>query len=178
MPDEVIRAPAIQSTPAGYKVPGAQEIIVKSVRALVDGSGAASAFLPTLQLVAPDGSVVWESATDTTVAAGGSADVSWFPGVKSATGGTGPSGSGLAWMYQAAFMSVPYNAGLTSATGFTTQNFFTSTGDTSIFDMVDNGAGKFIPELKAAGLYTLSLYCRSPLIAAMGGKRAYVTFTG
>src|SRR5690348_16161259 len=84
MADQTIRAPAVQSTPAGYQVPPAQEIVVKSVRALVDGTAAAAAYLPTLQLIAPDGSVVWESPTDATVAAGGSADVSWFPGVKSA----------------------------------------------------------------------------------------------
>lgn len=82
MADAVISAPAVQATPAGYQVPAAQEITVKTVRAVIDGSGAGSAFLPTLQLIAPSGQVVWESPTDSTVAAGGSADVSWFPGLR------------------------------------------------------------------------------------------------
>jgi hypothetical protein len=81
MPDAVIRAQQVQTAPAGYTVPLAQEIVVKSVRALVDGTNAASAFLATLQLVAADGSVVWEAPTDSTIAAGGSANVSWFPRV-------------------------------------------------------------------------------------------------
>ena len=80
MADIVIRSKAVQSTPAGYTVPGAQEILVKSVRAQVNGASAAGAFLPTLQLIAPDGSITWQTAASQQ-AAGASADVSWFPGV-------------------------------------------------------------------------------------------------
>jgi hypothetical protein len=79
--DKVISAAAVQTLPAGYQVPAAQVIGVKSVRAIVDGSGAGAAFLPALQLVSPAGQIVWQSATDSAIAAGGSADVSWFPGV-------------------------------------------------------------------------------------------------
>jgi len=94
MADAVIRAQQVQTAPAGYTVPQAQEIVVKSVRALVDGSGAGSAFLAVLQLVAPDKSVVWEAQTDTTIAAGASANVSWFPGVSPAVAS---SGAGVAF---------------------------------------------------------------------------------
>lgn len=83
----------MQATPAGYQIPAAQTIRVKSVRAVVDGSAAAAAFLPTLQLVAPSGQVVWESATDTTVAAAGSADVSWFPRLKRSAASIFPNSS-------------------------------------------------------------------------------------
>lgn len=95
MSDAVIRADAIQAAPAGYTVPGAQEILVKSVRAVVDGSGAGTAFLPTLQLIDPSGNVVWQSPTDTGVAAGGSADVSWFPRVGSAAAAAATSGQAI-----------------------------------------------------------------------------------
>jgi hypothetical protein len=79
--DAVISAPQIQSTPAGYTVPAAQEIIVKSVRALVDGTGAGGSFTPTLQLLAPNGMIVWQAPAGSTLAAGASADISWFPGL-------------------------------------------------------------------------------------------------
>lgn len=92
MVDLIISAPAVQTAPAGYQVPPAQEIRVKSVRAVIDGTAAAQPFLPTLQLIAPSGQVVWESATDNTVAAAGSADVSWFPRVRGGgTAGTFPN---------------------------------------------------------------------------------------
>ena len=95
MPDAVIRADAIQPAPAGYKVPGAQEILVKSVRAVVDGTGAGSAFDAVLQLIDPAGNVVWQAPTGVSIAAGGSADVSWFPGLTptAAAASTG----GISW---------------------------------------------------------------------------------
>lgn len=95
MADAVIRADAVQAAPAGYKVPAAQEIIVRSVRAVVDGTGAASAFDAVLQLIDPAGNVVWQAPTDSTIAAGGSADVSWFPRVGG--GASGPFAQGSDW---------------------------------------------------------------------------------
>lgn len=79
MPDESFVVPNVSAVPKDYMLSGAQEIVLKSVRAVVDGSAAASAFYPTLQLLDPNGNVMWEGVPITTVAAGGSADVSWFP---------------------------------------------------------------------------------------------------
>lgn len=84
MADAVLRASAVQATPGGYTVSQGQEIVLKSVRALVDGSGAASSFVPTLQLVDPSGQIVWEAPTLAPLAAAGSANVTWFPGVSEA----------------------------------------------------------------------------------------------
>jgi hypothetical protein len=81
MPDGSIVIPDIHAAPKDYSLAGAQEIQLKSVRAVIDGSGAASAFLPTLQLLDPNQNVMWEGPAPSTVAAGGSADVSWFPGL-------------------------------------------------------------------------------------------------
>lgn len=86
MPDIAIVNSNVSVEPKDYTLTGNQELLLKSVRASIDGSGAGSAFLPTLQLLAPDGTVMFEAVTSATVAAGGSADVSWFPRVSSGTG--------------------------------------------------------------------------------------------
>lgn len=94
MPDLPIVLPDTAVAPKDYTLSGTQELALKTVRALIDGSGAASAFLPTLQLLDPNGHVMWEGATSDTVAAGASADVSWFPGL----GGSGAS-TGVQWFF-------------------------------------------------------------------------------
>lgn len=97
MPDLPIVIPDTAVAPKDYTLSGTQELALKTVRALIDGSGAASAFLPTLQLLDPNGHVMWEGATSETVAAGGSADVSWFPGL----GGTGGASTTNAEWFEA-----------------------------------------------------------------------------
>lgn len=62
----------------------------------MDGTGAAAAFYATVQVIAPSGRVMGSYITSS-IAAGASADVTWFPGVKAApvTAGTGvpPAGA-------------------------------------------------------------------------------------
>lgn len=97
MPDVSIVNQSVTAVPDQYTVPGAQAIGVKAVRASIDGSGAASTFLPALQLLDPAGHVMWTAVdTSKTVAAGGSADVSWFPGLG---GGGGASTAFAQWFY-------------------------------------------------------------------------------
>jgi hypothetical protein len=84
----------VTAEPKDYLVPGTQELLLKSVRASVDGSGTASAYLPALQMIAPDGTVMWQAVPTTTVAAGASADVTWFPGLNQGASFTA-SGKGL-----------------------------------------------------------------------------------
>ena len=110
MADAVISAPAVQSTPAGYQVPAAQEIIVRSVRAVVNGTGAAGAFLPTLRLRAPSGVIVWQAPTSATVAAGASADVSWFPRVAAAAAASTAATTSWAYIRRTASFSATGNA--------------------------------------------------------------------
>ena len=76
--DVVLSAPDVVSVPMDYDVPPAQEIVPKCVTASLDGSASVSAYLPMLELLSPAGQVVFRSPTSTLVAAGGSADVSWF----------------------------------------------------------------------------------------------------
>lgn len=85
MADVSIRATAITSAPMDYKVPGSQEIAPKSVTASMDGTGAASAWFPCLQLLDPAGNVMFSAIAQQSVAAGGLADISWFPHVGGAT---------------------------------------------------------------------------------------------
>jgi hypothetical protein len=94
MPDLPIVIPDTAAAPKDYTLSGTQELQLKTVRALIDGTGAASSFLPTLQLLDPNGHVMWEGATSSSVAAGGSADVSWFPGLG---GGSGASTTNAEW---------------------------------------------------------------------------------
>lgn len=85
---------AMVTAPKDYTLPQSQEIILKCVRATIDGSGAAGSFLPALQLVSNNGDVMWTAINASqTVTAGGSVNVTWFPGVSTAT--TSTAGSSL-----------------------------------------------------------------------------------
>jgi hypothetical protein len=76
---EQIYADGPIAAPAKYEVPGSSEIIPIAVQALLNGSGASGDFVPTLIFRSQAGHVIARVPTATTVAAGGSAEVSWFP---------------------------------------------------------------------------------------------------
>jgi hypothetical protein len=78
--------------PLDYEVPNAQEIIVLSARAVVDGSGAGAAFLPVVEFISDGDIILTQAITDATVAAGASAQVSWFPRVGSAAAAAAATG--------------------------------------------------------------------------------------
>lgn len=92
MADSAILASQVQATPNGYTLPSGQELILKSVKASYDGTGAAGSFVPVLQVVAPGGAIIGEYPLGQTLAAGASADISWFPGV---TGAASTAASGI-----------------------------------------------------------------------------------
>jgi hypothetical protein len=102
MADIALLAPGVSDAPEAYMVPGAQEIILKAVTATFDGSGAAGQFQPTLQIVAPNGTVLASCPSPTVVAAGASADVSWFP-----RGGVGGGSSGGGSGFVQVFVDTP-----------------------------------------------------------------------
>lgn len=77
--DVSISAPAVTAVPQTYTIPYAQEIIPRAVTAVVDGTSAVANFVPTIEILTPAGQVVARSPVQTTIAAGGSAEVSWFP---------------------------------------------------------------------------------------------------
>jgi hypothetical protein len=80
VPDTQILAAGSASAPEAYTVPNAQEIMVKAVACTLDGTGASGDFLPMLSIIPPGGVGAIECPMLTTVAAGESAEVSWFPG--------------------------------------------------------------------------------------------------
>ena len=69
-----------ESAPADWVPPAALEIIPKTAFATFDGTNAAGAFLPALEIISDSGHTVAICATEAVVAAGASAVVSWFPG--------------------------------------------------------------------------------------------------
>jgi hypothetical protein len=81
MADAQILASGTSSAPLDYVVPGAQEILVKVLSCSYDGSGAGGPWVPAVTLLAPGGREVGTFVLGQTLAAGASADVSWFSGV-------------------------------------------------------------------------------------------------
>ena len=77
--DRQILVAGTASAPASFTIPGNGQIRPKAVRAVYDGSAAAT-FIPVLRIVS-DGGVIVSEAPGPTIAAGGSAAVSWFPGI-------------------------------------------------------------------------------------------------
>lgn len=92
MADVALIAQAVTTAPEGYTIPGAQEIILKSIFASFDGTGAGGSYVPTLQILAPNNAVVASCPVGSVLAAGASADVSWFPRVGGGGGGV-PAGT-------------------------------------------------------------------------------------
>lgn len=83
MPDAQILNLQDVPAPSDYTVPGGVAFILKAVNAEFDGSGAAGSYLPAVEISSDSGHYV-ARASDTAVevAAGGSANVSFFPRVK------------------------------------------------------------------------------------------------
>jgi hypothetical protein len=152
--------------PAVYTLPAAIEFVLKAVNADFDGSAAASSYLPAV-VISSDSAHVIVRAVDPAnpVAAGGSAEASFFPGVKTAAssvtppGGTAPAHAGLSTHDADPDQTVPGAA----AAEIKWYNFRTS--DTSIFGtsasgsslVQTNAAGNSGLLLKAAGLYHFQL---------------------
>jgi hypothetical protein len=78
--DTQILASGSAGAPEAYTVPPSQEIIVKAVSCTLDGTGASGVFYPMLSIIPPGGVGAIECPMLTSVAAGESAEVSWFPG--------------------------------------------------------------------------------------------------
>ena len=89
MADVALLAQQVQTAPNGYQVPGAQEIILKSVRAVIDGTHASGDFNVALQIISPSGAVMAEAVSGVKVAAGASAHATWFPNVNATNVGNG-----------------------------------------------------------------------------------------
>ena len=93
--DTVITRDGPVAVPLDYQVPTGTEIFPRSLSVSFDGSGAAGAYVPVLEVIAPNGHVTAYCARQTEVAAGESVLVSFFPGVAEAdSSSSSDSGSG------------------------------------------------------------------------------------
>jgi hypothetical protein len=86
MPDAQIHPGGTVSVPADYVIPSGAELLLKNAYAKFDGSGAFGDYKPLLRVISDSGSVVAEAVADTIIAAGASADATWFPRVGGAAG--------------------------------------------------------------------------------------------
>lgn len=129
MPDIAIVNTTVSAAPKDYVLTGTQELLLKAVEATVNGSSAGSPYQVVLQMLAPDGTVMWSAPTTTTVAAGGSAVVSWFPDVAPAGSGTGGGGGGTTPTFTGARIYSSVNMSVPDTTDFT-QTFDTVQFDT------------------------------------------------
>jgi hypothetical protein len=93
--DIQILAPGTSAAPLNYTVPGSQEIFIKTATANYDGTSAAGSYVPTLQIVGPSGVVALTCPIGQVVAAGASADASWFPGLGVTPTPSAPTGHNL-----------------------------------------------------------------------------------
>lgn len=98
--DALITRDGPVAVPMDYTVPGASEAQPLVVTASFNGASAGGSFVPTLEVIAPTGAVVARCPLDTSIAAGGSADVSWFPwwrGIGAQAPEPSPTGKLWAW---------------------------------------------------------------------------------
>jgi hypothetical protein len=158
VPDRQIHPTGVVSAPGDYVIADSAELLLKNAFAKFDGSGAAGSFKPLLRIISDAGSTLIEAVSDTEIAAGESADASWFPGLASASGGA--SGlSGVRWAFQAlpfnAHVTIPQNSTVIvapqTATGFFTndtgsfsQGSYSHGGHTYYGIQVDAAAGFYL----------------------------------
>lgn len=75
--------------PALFKVPGNGQVTPRSIYALFDGTSAAGPFFPALKIIGKAGTPIGIYPCLTSVAAGVSANVTWFPGLVAASTAAG-----------------------------------------------------------------------------------------
>lgn len=85
--DRQILVTGTAPAPATWLVPGNGQVTPRTIFAHFDGTSAASPFFPALKVISDAGQTVGIYPSQLSVAAGGSADVTWFPGL--GNGGSG-----------------------------------------------------------------------------------------
>lgn len=100
------------AAPADWRLPASLQIAPKASYAKFNGAGAAGAFKPCLRIISDSGHVVAEAVSEIVVAAGASADVTWFPGVDEDP--PAPAGTGVT--FETLFLHSASSTGITSST--------------------------------------------------------------
>lgn len=117
--DAVLTRDGPVGVPLDYVVPQSGELLPLTVRATIDGSGAAVSFYATVQVLAPSGRIMG-SYISSAIAAGGSADVTWFPHVGGGSAAPTPLGSAIVRAYGFEFSGQTVTAGTTTPAQFDT----------------------------------------------------------
>ena len=100
MASEPVRSTSVVTAPKDYSIPHAQQIQLLSVQASFIDNGAASTWIPAVQILDNNGNVLVTAADQgVTVTAGGSADVSWFPFRRGIAAQPAPSPNPLGTLY-------------------------------------------------------------------------------
>jgi hypothetical protein len=94
MAQQVLTRPDVAAAPYDVELGALDVLEPTAVFAHFDGSAAGSAFLPCVTYYTQDGKVFARAFPADDVAAGASADVSWFPGLSTTPSGVAPAGAG------------------------------------------------------------------------------------
>lgn len=163
MPDRQFVAPfGDHAAPADWRLPASLEILPKMAWARFNGAAAAGSYRPCLRLISDSGHVAAEAISEVTVAAGASADVSWFQGLAGSGAG---GGSGLQTLVGA---RIEAHAPQSIPASTNTDVVY----DTVPFDtdgMADLGTNSRILTVNTAGLYLV--VCETTWDANTAGRR-------
>jgi hypothetical protein len=161
------------AAPASWTLPPAFSIVPEVVYAMYDGSGAAGAYIPTLEIISDSGHVIGKIPMDNSVAAGSSVEATWAPFLRSG-GGAAAASTGLKWAqtngHVAAYNNVPNPNNLD-----TIDLGAVSTNDSTLFTQ-GNVAGKHGISINSEGTYlvvTTNSYDASIAPAAGSFVQAY-----
>lgn len=171
MPDKQIHPTGTVHAPADYTLSSGSEILLKSVYAKYDGSGASGSFVPLVRIISNAGSITDEVPQDATIAAGASADATWFPRV-GASASAAPTGT-VSWVH----LHDPFGSVVSRSTPHTIYDFTSSivyTNDSSLFSVVP-GNGLRIAQ---AGFYTVAVSCIFTGQLAAGSAEAILNLSG
>ncbi len=153
------------SAPATFKVPGNGQITPRVVYAHYDGTGAAVTYVPALKITSDGGELIGIYPATTRVAAAGSAEVSWFPGVG------GGFGSGSSQRFVGARIQATVNQNVTSSVHtdlIYDQVYFDTDG------MANLGADNRILTVHTAGYYLVACETTWQWLAPNPGRRLNV----
>jgi hypothetical protein len=137
--------------PETYTVPGASVIVPLSVAALVDGTNASGDFVPVLIFRDQQGNVIARVPTSTTVVAGESAEVTWFPDGLISGASTAAAGAEWAQIYKSSGLSSPQSIAGGGNAYVIMDRLVTSKPSQFAFGTL--GSGNDAVTLGAAGMY-------------------------
>ena len=165
------------TAPADWQLPPSLNLLLKNVYASYDGTGAGGSFQPCLQIISDSGHTVGSYPCPTSVAAGGSADVTWFPRLAAPATATG-----LPWL----FVTRSPGASLASATSYSEVDLNPALGSvrwgsdgSGDVTLANVGDGTYGPSFNANGLYLVTWQAGISVNAApAAGSGANSRFTG